>query len=358
MLEIDHTARALLAPWLLAPWLLASCSYPPLTAASGPSGRCGDTAAIPDGVSLVALSPPSCAGLAATCGPAASESCCAAAAVPGGDFFRGCDLAEDSIYKDSDHPATVSAFVLDRYEVTVGRFRQFVTAGKGTQSGPPGSGTGSHPALPGSGWDSAWNGKLAASAAALTTDVQCDPKYQTWTDGPGANDNRPMNCVTWYEALAFCIWDGGYLPTEAEWNFAAAGGSGQRAYPWSDPASSTLIDCGHANYQISASPIMYCTNGSTGGTTLVGADSPAGDGPWGHADLAGNVFEWTLDLFTAYPVPCMDCAALNAPAATERVLRGGGFFNEDVAVLRAGYRLMHGPGVRSASYGVRCARPR
>ncbi len=48
----------------------------------------------------------------------------------------------------------------------------------------------------------------------------------------GSNENQPINCVTWYEAFAFCISDGGYLPTAAEWNYAAAGGSDQRAYPF------------------------------------------------------------------------------------------------------------------------------
>ena len=54
--------------------------------------------------------------------------------------------------------------------------------------------------------------------------------YQTWTAN---NDNLPMNCITWFEAFAFCIWDGGRLPTELEWNYAAAGGSSQNVYPCS-----------------------------------------------------------------------------------------------------------------------------
>lgn len=340
------------AAWLLcAPAI--SCSYPAL------HDPCGEPEPTLSDGGPVELSPPSCAGLAATCG---GGSCCQAALVPGGTFHRGCDNAADTDYKDTTHPATVSPFVLDRYEVTVGRFRKFVAAGAGTQANPPASGTGAHPALPGSGWDSAWNARLPATTTALEAEVVgglmgCDSPHETWTDSPGANEDKPINCVTWYLAMAFCIWDGGYLPTETEWNFAASGGSEHRAYPWSVPSSSTLIDCSHANYQRSASPVMYCTDGSVGGTNRVGSESPAGDGKWGHADLAGNVLEWTLDWYHAdYAVPCVDCAALT-PGVDGQVLRGGGFFNEFVSYLRSDYRMNnHGPGTHSSSYGMRCAR--
>jgi formylglycine-generating enzyme required for sulfatase activity len=116
------------------------------------------------------------------------------------------------------------------------------------------------------------------------------------------------------------------------------------------------IDCDRANYQVSESPAMYCTNGSIGGVNRAGFESPAGDGRWGHSDLAGNVFEWTLDYYGEYPLPCVNCADLTA-GTVERVLRGGGFFNEKVSLLRSNYRdTYHGPNVRSPSYGLRCAR--
>ena len=62
---------------------------------------------------------PSCSGLAATCGPSKNDNCCTSLLVPGGAF----NLSNDPTY-----PATVSDFYLDKYEVTVGRFRAFVTA--------------------------------------------------------------------------------------------------------------------------------------------------------------------------------------------------------------------------------------
>ena len=48
-----------------------------------------------------------------------------------------------------------------------------------------------------------------------------------------------MNCVNWFEAYAFCIWDGGFLPSDTEWEYAAAGGSLQREYPWGSTAPGT-----------------------------------------------------------------------------------------------------------------------
>src|SRR5689334_21712444 len=95
---------------------------------------------------------PSCAGLPATCGPSGNEDCCESLLVPGGTFARSYDGVD---YLDRSYPATVSDFYLDKYEITVGRFRAFVNAGMGTQASPPADGAGAHPKIPGSGWSSA-----------------------------------------------------------------------------------------------------------------------------------------------------------------------------------------------------------
>jgi formylglycine-generating enzyme len=300
---------------------------------------------------------PSCAGLAATCGPTASDDCCSTATtIPGGTFYRSYDVSGDGMYPSMNFPATVSAFVLDKYEVTVGRFRKFVSAGMGTQSGAPIAGSGAHAAIPGSGWDASWNTELATSTSALIADVKCDATYQTWTDAAGGDESLPMNCVTWYEAMAFCIWDGAFLPTEAEWNFAAAGGDEQRAYPWSSPAGTMTIDCSYANYDIDVPSGTYCVNGTTGGMNRVGSESPKGDGKWGQADLAGDVFEWTLDWY-ANPYPtatCNNCA--NLTPTSLRAIRGGGF-NLNASTLRTGRRLVvDPPTTRFINAGFRCAR--
>jgi formylglycine-generating enzyme required for sulfatase activity len=252
-------------------------------------------------------------------------------------------------FTDKSFPATVADFYLDKYEITVGRFRAFVNAGMGTQANPPAPGAGAHPLITGSGWDSWWNSYLPADTPGLKAAMKCDSAYQTWTDTAGSNESQPQNCLDWYTAFAFCAWDGGRLPTEAEWNYAASGGSEQRYYPWSSPPTSTTIDDSFA---------VYC-GGSCNSIQKVGSRSPKGDGKWGQADLAGNLVEWTLDwCWESYPTPCDNCAALTSPLGSAnlgRVVLGGGD-NSSTSNLRSAERAVDAPGIRGSGFGVRCAR--
>jgi formylglycine-generating enzyme required for sulfatase activity len=127
-----------------------------------------------------------------------------------------------------------------------------------------------------------------------------------------SSDNLPIDHVTWYESFAFCAWDQGWLVTEAQWNYAAAGGSEQRVYPWStDPQAAE--DCAHANDACLGSPLP------------VGSKSTIGDGRWGHSDLAGNLLERMMETYVSpYAMTmCNDCV-FTAPG-TYAVLRGGGY---------------------------------
>jgi formylglycine-generating enzyme len=299
---------------------------------------------------------PSCVGLVATCGPNADADCCSIATpIPGGTFYRSYDAATDDMYTSMSYPATISSFVLDKYEVTVGRFRKFVEAQQGTQQHPPAAGSGAHPHITSSGWDASWNSSLVASTAALVAAVKCDATYQTWTDVPGANENLPINCVDWYEAEAFCVWDGAFLPSEAEWNYAASGGNEQRAYPWSNPPSSLTVDCSYANYDNSTG---LCV---ADGTNHVGSTSPKGDGKWGQTDLAGSLWEWTLDWYAStYPTTtCIDCANLDpgssCPICPARSVKGGSF-SRNAPAIRAAGRGFSVPDGRASEFGIRCAR--
>src|SRR5258706_450328 len=80
----------------------------------------------------LAVSPTSCSGLPKTCGSSRPDDCCASSIVPAGSFIRDNGVT-------GNYPATVSAFRLDKYEVTVGRFRKFLAAYPGSQ---PAAGSG------------------------------------------------------------------------------------------------------------------------------------------------------------------------------------------------------------------------
>jgi sulfatase modifying factor 1 len=286
---------------------------------------------------------PSCNGLAATCGPSGNEDCCASSPVTGGTFYRGYDGATNT---DQSHPATISNFRLDNYEITVGRFRKFLV---GYSQSLIEQGAGANPNNPAdTGWNTAWNASLPSSAVAVSAALKCDATYQTWTTAAGTNESRPLNCLTWYEAQAFCIWDGGRLPTEAEWNYAAAGGTEQRLYPWgaTEPGANAAL------------AVYGCYfNGSSTCTFLdiapVGSVS-AGKGKYGQFDLAGNVSEWIQDWDGAYPTPCIDCASLTP--GEFRIIRGG-HFDDSATYLGAAVRFDYSePEGRSRTVGARCAR--
>jgi sulfatase modifying factor 1 len=300
---------------------------------------------------------PSCNGLAATCGPADNASCCSSSVVPGGTYYRSYDGVTTSFpgpFTSQAYPATVSDFRLDTYEITVGRFRKFVAAYSQNMIA---AGAGKNPNNPTDpGWSAAWNASLPADAKALETAVVCGGIGPTWTPSAGANENRPMTCLDWYEASAFCTWDGGRLPTEAEWNYAAAGGTEQRVYPWGAAAP----DCTYANYLGAAGGTDYCVLPGTGATNNVGSESPKGNGKWGQADLAGNAMEWTLDWYTSpYPsTSCTNCAGTTEAAATYpgRVIRGG-VFGYGASYMLSSNRDLNGvPSGRSGGTGSRCAR--
>ncbi len=283
---------------------------------------------------------PSCAG-GLSCG---CVSCCDAKPIPAGTFPMGrSESGTDAcpswgsgclaIAELPEHPATVSSFRLDTFEVTVGRFRKFVA---GYPANKPAAGAGAHPTVAGSGWNASW--PLPTDASALVAALNCEAGA-TWTDAAGANENKPITCIDWYTAFAFCAWDGGRLPTSAEWEYAAAGGSENRLLPWVGTAKP---DCAHANY-------FEC-----GKVAMDVGSLPLGMSRWGQLDLAGNAKEHVLDEYANYTSDaCNDCA--NVTFASDREHRGGGF-NGTVTSMRVASRAWQKPTSRYADVGFRCAR--
>lgn len=177
---------------------------------------------------------------------------------------------------------------------------------------------------PDAGWDSSWNLQfLPATQAELTQVIECDPELATWQKG---DERLPMNCLTWHIAQAFCIWDGGRLPADVEWQRALVADD-ERPYPWGTAQP-------HSRFAVIG----------TDSPAVVGSRSPKGDGAWGQSDLVGNVGEFVLDAYNPPPF---------ADAEPFRIQRGGAFKGAvpKSTDLSFGFRQFRQPTV-----GARCAR--
>ncbi len=148
---------------------------------------------------------------------------------------------------------------------------------------------------------------------------------------------HPVNCVTWDEAAAFCRWDDARLPTEAEWEYAAAGGSEGHvsAFPWGPLPSTTL-----ANGEGEDDGFLF--------TAPVGT-FPRGASGFGALDMAGNVEEWTADSSSQV---LMEGVSI---ADSRRIVRGGSYANV-ARNLRTSRREKLDPASRAPTLGFRCVR--
>lgn len=155
-------------------------------------------------------------------------------------------------------------------------------------------------------------------------------------------ENHPMVYVTWFGAQAYCQFNDARLPTEMEWEKAARGTDG-RSYPWGDE-----IERNQANFYASRDP-AESHYGKQGDTTPVGFyngqtygeyQTLSATSPYGLYDMAGNVWQWTGDVYTDQHY---------------RFMRGGSRANYEL-FLRVWARNSAGPDFASPSVGFRCVR--
>ncbi len=254
--------------------------------------------------------------------------------VPGGEFVMGRERHGD--WYDNEVPAHrvfVGEFLIDRHPVVNAQFAAFIAAG----------GYETPRWWTAQGW--AWRCRHDING----------PQY--WRRDGGAWETKgffgggrlapaePVMGVSWYEADAYARWVNRRLPTEAEWEKAAAWDASRhqkRLYAWGDEAP----DLSRCNFER-----------GYGATTPVGRFAAACS-PSGCVDMNGNVWEWTASPFAPYPgFEPYPYAGYSQPYFDGRhmVLRGGSWATRD-AVVRNTFRNWYIPSMRRIFAGFRCAR--
>jgi formylglycine-generating enzyme required for sulfatase activity len=171
----------------------------------------------------------------------------------------------------------------------------------------------------------------------------CAPPRASDADTRVSLPTHPVAGVTFAEAATYCAWIGGRLPTEAEWERAARGND-QRRFPWGDVYSPHL-----ANHRT--------RDGVRDGWDYAApvGSYPAAASPFGVLDMAGNVWEWTADLYwpEAYASE-MTVDPRGARTGADRVIRGGSWFFP-AYTLRTAHRARFPEGLARFDVGFRCA---
>lgn len=230
--------------------------------------------------------------------------------IPAGPFTMG---SNDGLPNERpEHSVSLDAYYIDQYEVTAGRYQQFIESAK--RDLPPT-------------WD--------------------DEAAQTMS-------NLPAVGMSWTDAAAYCKWAGRRLPTEAEWEKAARGTDGRR-YPWGH--MQPFVDI--ANYNrgvwVSDAITLVPVNSGLEGMSVRHGLKEGGKSPYGLFHMAGNAAEWVADWYDReYYQKSPEKNPTGPSQGEKRVLRGGSWADLPAA-LRVTARFSAEPDFEDRTMGFRCA---
>jgi len=226
--------------------------------------------------------------------------------VPGDTFQMGSETGTDN--EKPVHPVTLSAFWIDQTEVTNAQYAKCVT-------------------------------DKVCTASAYANDARFN------------GERQPVVGVDWNNAVAYCTWAGGQLPTEAQWEYAARGPEGY-VYPWGN-----TFDCKYGNFDDETEVDSYVVPGGEGCDGYV-RTAPVGSFPEGKSwvgalDMAGNVWEWTADWY-ANNYPSEHQTDPQGPTEGQsKVVRGGSWYSHE-NLGRASFRGRLAPTYTYNFVGFRC----
>ena len=237
------------------------------------------------------------------------------------------------------HTVYLDGFWIDQTEVTVAMFRTFVEATE-------------H--------------ETAAERDGWAAPYRAGPVEQEWPHVPGADwrhplgpgssaeDDHPVVQVSWHDAAAYCVWAGGRLPTEAQWEKAARGTDG-RTWPWGDIYDGLLgsfcgVECPVERHNEHHYDDGYARTAPVG-------SFPGGASPYGALDMAGNVWEWVADWYSdSYYDSSPNENPTGPLMGTERSQRGGAWYDNG-SWVRCTVRHQQPTSTRCDDLGFRCAVP-
>lgn len=262
------------------------------------------------------------------------------AKIPGGEFMLGARPTDGFVFDNEKwaHPVEIEPFAIARAAVSNGDYSRFVEA----------DGYNKREYWDEQGW--VWRNKVGLQHPVYWRHDADGWKVKHFDQWQPMRTNAALNHVCWHEAQAYCRWAGRRLPTEAEWEVAAAAEPSadgkslsprKRHFPWGDTPPR---------------PDQANLDGHALGTVDVGAHA-AGDSAFGCRQMIGNVWEWTADTFMAYPgfEPDMYQDYSQPLFGITRVLRGGAWPTRG-RMIRNTWRTYYGPERNDVFAGFRtCA---